>query len=150
MLYRNLIRPLDQRQPVIVGIDGSKHAVAAAVWAIDEAVRRDVPLRLVHVITGHHLHRDRGYAFAGHVLHKAWRAVEAVGKPVVVDSDVFEGDPAGELIEASRGAALICLGAQGTDDSPGGERGATTAEVSRRSHCPVVVVERGTRAPVPA
>lgn len=32
---------------VVVGIDGSKAALQAALWAIDEATDRDVPLRLV-------------------------------------------------------------------------------------------------------
>lgn len=36
-------------QPVVVGIDGSRAALDAALWAIDEAIDRDVPLRLVHV-----------------------------------------------------------------------------------------------------
>jgi nucleotide-binding universal stress UspA family protein len=33
--------------PVIVGIDGSKAAVRAALWAAGEAVSRDVPIRLL-------------------------------------------------------------------------------------------------------
>ena len=35
--------------PIIVGVDGSRAAINAAVWAIDEAISRDVPLRIVHV-----------------------------------------------------------------------------------------------------
>jgi Universal stress protein family len=34
---------------VVVGIDGSRAAVDAASWAADEAVSRDIPLRLVYV-----------------------------------------------------------------------------------------------------
>ena len=33
---------------VVVGIDGSRSAVGAALWAVDEAVSRDIPLRLVY------------------------------------------------------------------------------------------------------
>lgn len=36
--------------PVVVGVDGSDAAINAAKWAIDEAMSRDVPLRIVHVI----------------------------------------------------------------------------------------------------
>jgi nucleotide-binding universal stress UspA family protein len=36
---------------IIVGIDGSDAAVRAAIWATDEAITRDIPLRLVHVIS---------------------------------------------------------------------------------------------------
>lgn len=35
---------------VVVGIDGSRTAVDAALWAVDEAVSRDIPLRLVYAI----------------------------------------------------------------------------------------------------
>ena len=35
---------------VVVGIDGSQAAVRAALWAIDEAVDRDIPLRLIYAI----------------------------------------------------------------------------------------------------
>ena len=35
---------------VVVGINGSPTAVDAALWAVDEAVSRDIPLRLVYAI----------------------------------------------------------------------------------------------------
>ena len=35
---------------VVVGVDGSKAAIGAAMWAIDEAISRELPLRLVHVV----------------------------------------------------------------------------------------------------
>jgi nucleotide-binding universal stress UspA family protein len=35
---------------VVVGINGSQAAVNAAKWAIDEALSRQMPLRLVYVI----------------------------------------------------------------------------------------------------
>ncbi|PRC50563.1 universal stress protein, partial [Mycobacterium sp. ITM-2017-0098] len=35
---------------VVVGIDGSPAAVDAALWAVDQAIDRDVPLRLVYVV----------------------------------------------------------------------------------------------------
>lgn len=34
---------------VTVGLDGSSESVAAAAWAAREAVRREAPLRMVHV-----------------------------------------------------------------------------------------------------
>ena len=35
---------------VVVGIDGSRSALDAALWAADEAVSRDIQLRLVYAI----------------------------------------------------------------------------------------------------
>lgn len=34
---------------VVVGVDGSQASSNAVRWAIDEAISRDVPLRIVHV-----------------------------------------------------------------------------------------------------
>ena len=38
------------RRSAVVGIDGSQAAIEAAEWAVDEAISREVPLRLIHVI----------------------------------------------------------------------------------------------------
>jgi len=41
------MQDFDPPTAVVVGIDGSKAAVRAALWAIDDAVDRDIPLRLI-------------------------------------------------------------------------------------------------------
>ncbi|MET0992701.1 MAG: universal stress protein [Mycobacterium sp.] len=71
---------------MVVGIDGSKAAVHAAIWAIGEAIRRDAPLRLVHAIEAPAATLDRELADAHHVLDTAWTAVGDTGKPVKVES----------------------------------------------------------------
>ena len=63
--------------PIVVGIDGSKHAIRAAVWAVDEAVSRDAQLLLIYIIDPDSRDLDREYAFARKALHKAWTAAEA-------------------------------------------------------------------------
>ena len=57
--------------PIVVGIDGSKHAIRAAIWANDEAVSSDTGLWLVHMVDGNSIDLDRDYAFAEDVVHKA-------------------------------------------------------------------------------
>ena len=37
-------------KPIIVGIDGSQAAIVAALWGVDEAISRGVPLRLLSVM----------------------------------------------------------------------------------------------------
>ncbi|BBX31299.1 universal stress protein UspA-like protein [Mycolicibacterium mageritense DSM 44476 = CIP 104973] len=130
--------------PVVVGVDGSKHAVRASIWAIDEAVRRGAPLRLVHVVRG-----DSGqdFAEARKIIHRAWAAVEATGIAVELESDIRQGDTVPELIEASRAAAMICVGSRGvhkhkTYHRPGHGRGTTAAGVALGAHCPVAIIRR--------
>ena len=45
---------------IVVGIDGSEAAMGAALWGIDEALARDIPLRLVYAIDPREpIHRTR-------------------------------------------------------------------------------------------
>jgi nucleotide-binding universal stress UspA family protein len=128
---------------IIVGIDGSKAAVHAAIWAIDEAVSRDIPLRLVHVTSGHsgaslHSHNlDLDYARAEHAIHQAWKAVEAVGEPVKLEMEILRGDPASMLIHESRLAAMVCVGQTSHSRRA---LGSTGSALSRSAHCPVAVI----------
>jgi nucleotide-binding universal stress UspA family protein len=137
--------------PIVVGIDGSKQAVRAAIWASDEAVSRDTQLRLLHVVDGNSTDLDRDYEHAEHILHKAWTEVENTGKPVKLQSDIRQGDPVTELVEISRKAEMICVGAKGTITSEKHEPGSTAAALGENAFCPVAIVRRRhTHTPLPA
>ena len=70
-------------------------------------------------------------AEARHVVSEAREAVVASGKPVKIESDIIHGDPALQLVEASRSAGMVCVGHKGTHDSTSGQRGATAAQVAQ-------------------
>jgi nucleotide-binding universal stress UspA family protein len=135
---------------IVVGVDGSKAAVRAAIWAVDEAISRDIPLRLVHVITpdaNAYVHLgdlDRDWARAEHVAHVAWKAVEATGKPVKIEMEILRGEPASMLARASRSAAMVCVGWTGRSRSA--ELGSIASSLSRSAHCPVAVIRVRARA----
>ena len=136
-------RSADTPAPVMVGIDGSKPSLRAAVWAIDEAIARDTVLRLVYVVEpvrGEDL--DDAIADARHALHHAWETVADTGKPVKLESEILRGEPAEELVHASGRAGLLCVGHRGTKDSDSHERGTTARAVARRAHCSTAVVRR--------
>lgn len=65
----------------------------AAVWAIDEAVGRDIPLRLVYVIDPHGgpggPGPDTRLAAARAALADAHRAVDAFAQPVKVETEIL-------------------------------------------------------------
>jgi nucleotide-binding universal stress UspA family protein len=130
---------------VVVGVDGSRAATNAALWAVDEAVSRDIPLRLVYVIdrmdssdAGDHTGR---LAAARAALHDAYRAVNATGQPVKVESEILWGKPLNKLMEESRTAAMICVGSIGLNHACHGG-GSTAAALAASALCPVAVVRR--------
>ncbi|WP_419199063.1 universal stress protein, partial [Mycobacterium tuberculosis] len=100
---------------IVVGIDGSKPAVQAALWAVDEAASRDIPLRLLYAIEPD----DPGYAAHGAAARKlaaaenavryAFTAVEAADRPVKVEVEITQERPVTSLIRASAAAALVCV-----------------------------------------
>jgi nucleotide-binding universal stress UspA family protein len=130
---------------VVVGVDGSRAATHAALWAVDEATSRDIPLRLVYVIdaldspgAGGH---DGRVEAARAALHDAYRAVDATGQPVKVESEILWGRPVTTLMEESRSAAMICVGSIGLNHACRGG-GSTAAALAAEALCPVAVIRR--------
>ncbi len=135
----------DSAPSVVVGVDGSKAAIAAARWAVDEAVSRDIPLRLVYVIepsesqaTGD---REGPLATARSALQDARRAVEATGQPAKVETEILWGKPLASMIEESRSAAMMCVGSIGLNHAAHGV-GSLSASLAASALCPVAVIRR--------
>lgn len=131
-------------KPIVVGIDGSKHAVRAARWAALEAASRDVPLRLVYVVDAVDAGQEN-IDRAQHALHKAWKAVADTHIDVKLESEIVSGNPAECLAEESRGASMVCVGDRGKNDTPDAPRGSTAVEVARRAPGSVAVIRRAHR-----
>jgi nucleotide-binding universal stress UspA family protein len=137
------MRELDLAPSVVVGVDGSQAATRAALWAVDEAVSRDIPLRLVYVIDTADVSPagvDR-LAFARAALTGAQRTIEATGKPVKVETAILWGKPLGKLREQSRSAAMICVGSIGMKHACYGD-GSVARALPGLARCPVAVVRR--------
>lgn len=129
--------------PVVVGIDGSDTAIHAAQWAVDEAVSRSVPLRLVSVIKATHPSKEDYYADVHHAetaLRAASAAIEATGKPVKVETTTQSGPAGAVLIGESRDADLICVGSVGIGRYARALLGSTASELAERARCPVAVI----------
>ena len=129
---------------VVVGIDGSDAAVGAALWGIDEAVARDIPLRLVYAIDPRErIHRDADsfahrLATAEIAVRYAMMAVEASEQPVKIEIEIVHDHPVAALTRASRSAVLLCLGAS---RHSGVKRvGSTAAALSASARCPVALL----------
>ena len=131
---------------IVVGIDGSKAAVTAAAWALDEAVSRDLPLRLVHVIGAGDDDYDPETEYAEESLRAATAAVHARGEPVEVETDILCGDVDATLLGESEGAAMICVGTVGIGRVASRLLGSTAVALATGAQCPVGVI-RGGEAP---
>jgi nucleotide-binding universal stress UspA family protein len=91
---------------VVVGIDGSQAAVQAALWAVDEAVSRDIPLRLVYAIEPYGApdtnpqHAAQILATGELAVRYAFSAVELTEKPVKIEVEILPADI--QLVVAGR------------------------------------------------
>ena len=143
------MRSADLPSPaIVVGIDGSQAAISAALWAVDEAVRRDIPLRLVYAIepddrSGHE--RDiqeaaREFAGAEIAVRAAVMAVESTDEPVKIEVEIAQDRPARVLREQSRSAPMLCVAALGIRQATGRRVGSTAAALAEAAHCPVAVI----------
>ncbi|GFG76246.1 universal stress protein [Mycobacterium botniense] len=136
----------------MVGIDGSQSAIGAAEWAADEAINRDVPLRLIHVMTEQpepapltsvgNVRRelDYGLEYAEAALRSASAAVSATAKPVKVETVIVRGDPVATLVAESRYADMVCVGAVGIGRFTRAILGSTAAELASSARCPVAII----------
>ena len=133
-------------QPVVVGIDGSRAAMEAAVWAIDEAIDRDVPLRLVHA-TGMPQPSHGPAAvptpeveYGETSLRAASSLVAGTGKKVKVEAEILWGSVEDALIAESVSASMLCVGSVGIGWVAQRVLGSTAATVAAKAYCPVVVI----------
>ncbi|UQX10356.1 universal stress protein [Candidatus Mycobacterium methanotrophicum] len=140
------------RPAVIVGIDGSQAAVHAAEWAADEALGRAISLLMLAIIKATHpsaedYHRDVAHAETS--LHAARLAVEAMGRPVKVETDILRGPAGAILVSESDDAEMICVGSIGIGRYSRALLGSTATEVAEKAHCPVAVIRYRPDRPSP-
>ncbi|HEX8871040.1 MAG TPA: universal stress protein, partial [Lentzea sp.] len=143
--------------PIVVGIDGSASALAAASWAAQEAARHQVPLRLVHayvlpvrgypeiILTGNEI-RQAIEQLGRDKLEEATAAARAAAPDVEVTSEVVCCGSVTLLIEESKTARLVVVGSQGLGTVTGMIVGSTALALAAHGKSPVVVV-RGTAVP---
>ncbi|MEV4946753.1 universal stress protein [Streptomyces sp. NPDC053755] len=139
--------------PLVVGVDGSDAGLTALDWAVDEAVRHGLPLRIVHAslweryegaVPPWATERPSGQVLAENIVGTAAdRArVRAPGLPLT--TDVLAEDASTALLEEGREGTILVVGSRGRGEFADLLLGSTGLVVAARAHCPVVVV-RGDR-----
>lgn len=129
-----------------VGVDGSETALKAVRWAAADARLHRVPLRLVCAVPDAPEAVGRGLteirAERPGWLAQAVNAAHAAADGVELEQELRHGRPGQVLLDESRYARRLVVGARGLSEFTGVRLalGSTAELVAMRSHCPVVVV----------
>ncbi|MCX4673683.1 universal stress protein [Streptomyces sp. NBC_01381] len=132
------------RRSVIVGVDRSARSRTAASWAAREAVRRGLPLKVVHVS-----------ALSPDELAELWpyRPVPLPGGVVAelagrhpeldIEGVRLTGPTTRSLLDLSTSSDLLILGTRGADGFAGLALGSTALGAAEACRCPVILVPSG-------
>lgn len=140
-------------RPIVAGVDGSPHGLAAARYAAALAERHGLPLTLIQafetVFYGYGpLMAAGSYAVADerlreaarHSLDETAREIRAAHLDLEVQAEVREGRAAAVLIEASQEAYTTVVGARGLGGFAGLLLGSVSTQLAAHGHGPVIVV----------
>ena len=71
---------------------------------------------------------------------------ESTDKPVKIEVEITQGRPTSTLVQASRSAVMVCVGAVGLNHFQPGRVGSTAAALASSAHCPVAIIRGQDRA----
>jgi len=142
---------------ILVGLDGSKHAVAAAQEAIALAKTSDAELHLLTVTRPYKVSpKLRQFLEAENLLGEPKYVMDEMTSSIIsaakelalnaglknVRSEVREGKPARTLLDYARGNGidLIVIGARGVGELEAALLGSVSQKISMLSPCSVMIV----------
>ncbi|WP_137991125.1 universal stress protein [Streptomyces vilmorinianum] len=135
--------------PLVVGVDGSDASLAATDWAVDEALRHGLPLRIVHAslweryegsVPAWSVDRPSGQVLAENIVGVAAERARRRAPDLRITTDVVPMDAAGALLEEGQKAMAVVVGSRGRGEFADLMLGSVGLLVAARSHAPVVVV----------
>jgi nucleotide-binding universal stress UspA family protein len=140
---------------IVAAVDGSTASNAAVQWATHEAVLRDVPLRLVHVVstptvtyavapipvTMDEWQMDQARQIISDAEELVRRTADSAGGSVdLAGTDVFDAPTITTLIDLSRDAGMIVVGSRGHGAFRRGLLGSVSTALVHHAQCPVAVI----------
>ncbi|MFD5893707.1 universal stress protein [Streptomyces sp. NPDC060366] len=135
--------------PVVAAVDGSKGGLRALEWAVSEAARRGLPLRIVHASVWEHFEgvrpglavdRPSEQVLAENLVAVSEERARSLSAEVKVTTDIRPEEPVPALLEEADDAALLVMGSRGRGPIAGMLLGSVSLSVAARARCPVVVV----------
>lgn len=136
---------------IVVGVDGSDNSTSALDWAMSEAALRQTPLTVlaIHSVPAGYWTRapitmPGDEAVVADVRKRAEAAIEESAartgaRPDPVTVVAASGFPAPALIDASKSADLVVVGARGGGGFSALVMGSVSSQVVQHAACPVVV-----------
>ncbi|MER7901369.1 universal stress protein [Streptomyces sp. NPDC096046] len=140
--------------PLVVGVDGSDGSILAVDWAVDEAARHGLPLRLVHgslweryegALPSLSLQRPSERVMAQHIVASAEERVRRLNPDVKVSVEAVAAEAVSALLSEGDNASAMVTGSRGRGELKGALLGSVGLAVAARAYCPVIVV-RGDKA----
>jgi len=143
-------RPADGEPPgraVVVGVDGTEVGLGAVRWAVQEAARRNAPLKLLHAAPylgqgepagapPPELPRAKG------ITAVAYTVARRSGPGVETSTEVVPDEPVEALLGAAADSQLLVLGSSATGAADEMVLATVALRVVGHSPVPVVVVPR--------
>ncbi len=139
---------------VVVAVDGSSSSDRALAWAAGEADRLHRPLHVLHAqsvaaasaeaspYTGLSPSEAQQVLSSAQVLlDAAADRAQALVPDVEVSRRLVQRAPAGAVVEASKRAQTVVLGARGLGAVRTALLGSVSTQVAMHAHCPVVVIK---------
>ncbi|WBO69115.1 universal stress protein [Streptomyces camelliae] len=138
--------------PLVVGVDGSDSSLQAVDWAVDEAARHGLSLRLVHASRWERYEggrpsfgtdRPAEEVMAEHIVASCAERARLRNPEVKVSTDVLPDDAVSALLHAGHEAFALVTGSRGRGGLAGMLLGSVSLAVAARAVCPVIVVRGG-------
>lgn len=135
--------------PLTVGTDGSDAAFRSLDWAVDEAARHTLPLRIVHASRWEHYEgtssapapeRPVEQVLAENIVAAAADHARHRRADVRVSAEVLADDAVTVLLNEGLHASALVLGSRGHGEISGLLLGSVSLAVAARARCPVIVV----------
>ncbi|WKX74120.1 universal stress protein [Streptomyces sp. XD-27] len=135
--------------PLVVGVDGSDSSLQAVDWAVDEAARHGLPLRLVYASLWERYEGSRPSfgtdrpseeVLAEHITAASAERARLRNPDVKLSTDVLPDDAVNALLRAGREAFAVVTGSRGRGALTGMLLGSVSLAVAGRAICPVMVV----------
>lgn len=135
--------------PLVVGVDGSDSSLAAVDWAVDEAARHGLPLRLLYGSLWERYEGSRPSLSADrpaeevmvqHIIASCTERAGVRNPEVKASGEILPDDAVSVLLGAGHEAFALITGSRGRGEIAGRLLGSVSLAVAARAVCPVIVV----------